>query len=447
MFRSLQFRLLLTFAVVIAVVLGAVALFANETSSGELKQQEQFHRVEFDRGMQMSLANHYYVMGSWAGVQTPIELMAQFTGERLVLVGTDGTVLADSESTLIGQRFPEDWSGRVIPVMVRNQPMAPVAVVYRDPGPEGGSGGAGGFESNVGNSLLWAALIAGSVAIVLAFFLSRRILHPVAALTSAARKLGKGDLGQRVKVKSRDEVGELATTFNAMADELERTEQLRRSMVADAAHELRTPLTNIRGYLEAIKDGVIKPDAGTIESMHEEALLLTHLADDLQELALVDAGELRLDVRADDLVEIVQKAVAAIQPQATAKQISVETKLAPDLSPVMVDAERIGQVLRNLLSNAVAYTPEGGEVSVSVRSLGEWAEVRVADSGIGIAAEDMPFIFERFYRADKSRSRATGSVGLGLTIINRLVEAHGGSIEVHSEEGRGSTFVFTVPRA
>jgi signal transduction histidine kinase len=444
MFRSLQFRLLLTFAVVIAVVLGAVALFANETSSGELEQQEQFRRGKFDRGMQLSLAQHYWLMGGWAEVQTPIEMMARISGERLVLVDMDGTVLADSELTLNGQSFPEDWTGREIPVIVGNQPMA---IVYESPGPEGESGEAGGFESTVGSSLLWAALIAGAVTLVLTFFLSRRILHPISALTSAARKLGRGDLSQRVKVKSRDEVGELATTFNAMADELERTEQLRRSMVADAAHELRTPLTNIRGYLEAIKDGVIKADAGTIESMHEEALLLTHLADDLQELALVDAGELRLDVRADDVAEIVRKAVAAIQPQATAKQISVETKLAPDLSPVMVDAERIGQVLRNLLSNAVAYTPEGGEVSVLVRSLGEWVEVRVADSGIGIAAGDMPFIFERFYRADKSRSRATGGVGLGLTIIKRLVEAHGGSIEVHSEEGRGSTFVFTVPRA
>ena len=444
MFRSLQFRLLLTFAVVIAVVLGAVALFANETSSGELEQQEQFRRGKFDRGMQLSLAQHYWLMGGWAEVQTPIEMMARISGERLVLVDMDGTVLADSELTLNDQSFPEDWSGREVPVIVGNQPMA---IVYEAPGPEGESGEAGGFESTVGSSLLWAALIAGAVTLVLTFFLSRRILHPISALTLAARKLGKGDLRQRVKVKSRDEVGELATTFNAMADELERTEQLRRSMVADAAHELRTPLSNIRGYLEAIKDGVIKADAGTIESMHEEALLLTHLADDLQELALVDAGELRLDVRADDLAEIVRKAVAATQPQATAKQISIETKLAPDLPPVMVDAERIGQVLRNLLSNAVAYTPEGGEVSVSVRSLGEWVEVRVADSGIGIAAEDMPFIFERFYRADKSRSRATGGVGLGLTIIKRLVEAHGGAIEVHSEEGRGSTFVFTVPQA
>ena len=444
MFRSLQFRLLLTFAVVIAVVLGAVALFANETSSGELEQQEQFRRGKFDRGMQLSLAQHYWLMGGWAEVQTPIEMMARISGERLVLVDIDGTVLADSELTLNGQSFPEDWSGREVPVVVGNQPMA---IVYESPGPEGESGEAGGFESTVGSSLLWAALIAGAVTLVLTFFLSRRILHPISALTLAARKLGRGDLSQRVKVKSRDEVGELATTFNAMADELERTEQIRRSMVADAAHELRTPLTNIRGYLEAIKDGVIKADAGTIESMHEEALLLTHLADDLQELALVDAGELRLDVRADDVAEIVRKAVVATQPQATAKQISVETKLAPDLPPVMVDAERIGQVLRNLLSNAVAYTPEGGEVSVLVRSLGEWVEVRVADSGIGIAVGDMPFIFERFYRADKSRSRATGGVGLGLTIIKRLVEAHGGSIEVHSEEGRGSTFVFTVPRA
>ena len=217
--------------------------------------------------------------------------------------------------------------------------------------------------------------------------------------------------------------------------------------MADVAHELRTPLSNIRGYLEALRDGVIEPDASTIESMHEEALLLTRLADDLQELALAEAGELRLDLAPNDLADIVRKAVAAIQVQAATKDIHIETKLAPDLPQVKVDAEWIGQVLRNLLSNAVAYTPQGGQVSVSARTLGSWVELSVADSGTGIPAEDLPFIFERFYRADKSRSRATGGVGLGLTIVKRLVEAHGGSIEAHSEEGRGSTFVFTVPQA
>ncbi|MFC1945042.1 sensor histidine kinase, partial [Chloroflexota bacterium] len=351
-----------------------------------------------------------------------------------------------SDFALIGQRFDEDWAERSIPVTIANRH---VATIYPAPQPPAGPPYAADedVDGGIGGSLLWAALLAGAVALLLTFLLSRRILHPITSLTSAARRLGNGDFSQRVEVKSPDEVGELASTFNAMADELERTESLRKNMVADVAHELRAPLANIQGYLEAIRDGLVQADAGTIESMYEEALLLTRLIEDLQNLAQAEAGELRLNLRTCHILDIVNKAVVALKVPATTKGVHIDVPPSPGLPPIEVDAERIGQVVRNLLSNAINYTPEGGGISVSARSPGRYIEVSISDSGVGIPASDLPFIFERFYRTDKSRSRFSGGAGLGLTIAKQMVEAHGGTIEVHSEEGRGSTFTFTVPAA
>jgi signal transduction histidine kinase len=267
----------------------------------------------------------------------------------------------------------------------------------------------------------------------------------VEALSRAARGLARGDFSQRVDVRSRDEVGELARTFNTMAEELKRADEMRRNLVADVAHELRTPLTNIRGYIEAIRDGLVKPDAATLNSIYEEVLLLSRLIEDLQLLALAEAGQLPLHLQTCDLSEVVRKAAAAVQPQAEAKGLSL-TVAVPGRLPVRADPERTGQVLRNLLTNAVNYTPRGGRITVAVEEAGEEAEVRVVDTGVGIPPEELPYIFERFYRVDKSRSRATGGTGLGLTIARRLVEAQGGRMRAESQVGRGSTFIFTLPK-
>jgi len=232
-----------------------------------------------------------------------------------------------------------------------------------------------------------------------------------------------------------------------MAADLQRTEQLRLNMVADAAHELRTPLSNVKGYLEAIRDGLKEPDAGTIQSLDEEVTLLSRLVDDLQELSLAEAGELTLRCRPEDITGIIERAVAARHPRATAKGISLSADLPDELPRVNVDPDRISQVLRNLLENAVAHTARGGAVSVSAEQQGDRVAVSVTDNGEGIPAEDLPNVFERFYRVDKSRTRATGGSGLGLTIARRLVEVHGGRIEAFSEPGAGSRFTFTIPVA
>jgi len=240
-------------------------------------------------------------------------------------------------------------------------------------------------------------------------------------------------------------MGELAKAFNYMASDLERTEQLRQNMVADAAHELRTPLSNIRGYLEAICDGIKKPDTDTIRSLDEEATLLSQLVDDLQALSLAEAGELKLNCQAEDIIRLIKQAVAIKQTQAIVKGVSISTEVSQKLPLVNVDSRRIGQVLHNLLENAIAHTEKSGSIVVTAQKQDNWVKISVTDTGEGIPAEDLPSIFERFYRVDKSRARATGGSGLGLTIAKRLVEAHGGKIEAQSELGKGSCFSFTLP--
>jgi len=297
----------------------------------------------------------------------------------------------------------------------------------------------------VNRALLLIALAAGLVAALLILGLSRRILAPVEALTAVVRRMAAGDLDQRVAVTSRDELGELAHAFNTMADGLARLEMLRRNMVTDVAHELRTPLSNIRGYLEALRDGVLEPEPGLVNSLHEEALLLNRLVDDLQDLALAEAGRLRLEREPTDLAPVVAWALDRLRPQAAERQIALRVDLAESLPPVDADAGRVGQVLHNLLHNALLHTPADGEITVTAQVGGLWVQVGVRDTGVGIGPGDLPHVFERFYRADKSRSRATGGAGLGLAIARQLVEAHGGQIKVESQVGRGTQFTFTLP--
>jgi len=321
-------------------------------------------------------------------------------------------------------------------------------------GPANVSDGLEALLASSNRTLLLIALGAGLGAVLIAAGLSRRILRPVGALTEAAGRMSAGDLGQRVNIASRDEIGELAQAFNQMADGLERQEHLRRNMVSDVAHELRTPLTNIRGYLQAVSEGVIEPSEDVIASLLDEAVHLASLVDDLQDLSLADARQLSLDFRPSDICAVIQRTTSPFRSRAEKKGVRLGTDCSDELPLVCIDSRRIAQVLRNLLENALTHTPEGGTIAVSARSLveattrpGNWVEVCVSDTGTGIAPHDLPRVFDRFYRADHSRTRATGGSGLGLAIAKQFVEAHGGQISVSSTPGAGSSFRFTLPRA
>ena len=300
--------------------------------------------------------------------------------------------------------------------------------------------------------LVGAVTAAGALALFLTWLLSRGIVGPVEALTAAARRMERGDLQARVEARSRDEVGALAGAFNAMAASLERTESLRRQMVSDVAHELRTPLTNLRGQLEAIQDGILPADAATIRSLHEEALLLSRLVDDLQELALAEAGRLRLDRERVPALQAMESAAAAFRVEAAARQITLAVEsgdagVASEAGAVDADRTRLGQALRNLVSNAVAHTPAGGRVTLRARRDGAKIAFSVSDTGPGIDPDHLPHVFERFYRADSSRTRATGGAGLGLAIVRHLVEAHGGDVSIESPPGSGTTVTCRFPAA
>ena len=453
MTHSFRFRLLVAFALVIAVVIGTVSLFVARSAAGEIRKYQAQSNETRSARMQAVLSGYYAGRGEWAGIQPFVEQMGTLYGQHIVVADSSGVVVADSHEGFLGRGPDPRWAGRALPI---RPPPAPGGAGAREPGTlyinpeavsEADSASVQRLANSINHFLLWGGLLAVGVAMVFTSFLSRRMSAPVRALTSAARRVGQGDFSQRVDVRGKDEVAELALTFNSMADDLTRAQELRRNLVADAAHELRTPLSNIRGYLEAVRDGLMQPDAPTLNSVYEEVLLLSKLVEELQELSLADAGELKLFQQPEDISELIQKVASAVQPAIKAKGLSLTVGLADGLPLCQIDSQRIGQVLRNLLDNAVAHTPEGGAIAVTAVEQGDRVEVAVADTGEGIPPEHLPNVFERFYRVDKSRARATGGSGLGLTIAKRLVEAHGGKIVVQSEAGKGSRFAFTVSRA
>lgn len=444
MLRSLRFRLLLTFVVVLVAAVGSVALLASRVTSSEFQRYVEHGGMVRHRRFEAMLAMYYRQSEGWDGVQAVVEQMGQITGERIALADGEGRVIADSSRTLVGQAVDRNWGD---PTAVIAYHETPVGAVYIDPLGQGDDPQRESFLASVNRALLLAGVIGGLVAALFAMGLSRRILRPVGALTVAARRMEKGDLSQRVEVQSGDEIGELARAFNAMADGLAHLEELRRNMVTDVAHELRTPLSNIRGYLEALQDGVIEPERRIVDSLYEETVLLSRLVDDLQELALAEAGQIRLERRRMVLADIVDRALEVVRPQAAARGIALQADVPGGLPHIEMDARRVGQVLGNLLSNALTHTPAGGEIVVAARAKESEVEVSVGDTGEGIAPEHLPYVFERFYRVDRSRARATGGAGLGLAIARQLVEAHGGRIRVESEAGRGTRFTFSLPIA
>jgi len=444
MFHSLRFRLLVALILVVVVMVGGMALVSIQVTTRTFQGYEHSRGMMRDWRFQGFLTRHYTGHRNWSGVQPEVERIGQVTGERVILADREGWIIADSEGELLGETVGQDW-GAPAALIVHNG--TPVGALYVGLPDWLGSPGSEAPLDSINRALLLVAVIAGLGAVLLIVGLSRRIFAPVEALTAAARRMEAGDLSQRVEITSQDEIGDLARAFNAMADGLVRLEKLRRNMVNDIAHELRTPLTNIRGYLQALQDGMVEPEMHVIDSLHEEAMLLNHLVDDLQELSLAEAGQLRLKRQPVALADVVDRAVGAFGSRVEAEGIALQVDLPEDLPPVDIDPRRIGQVVRNLLDNGLTHTSLGGEVGVSARVSKQWVEVKVWDTGAGIAVEDLPYVFERFYRVDKSRSRATGGAGLGLAIARQLVKAHGGQIEVQSEIGQGTQFTFTLPVA
>ena len=305
--------------------------------------------------------------------------------------------------------------------------------------------------ASVVNMMLIAVTVASAVAalaaILIAVVVSRHLTAPIHSLIRSSRLLTAGHYTTRVTVAAQDEVGELAATFNTLAETLETTEERRLKLIGDMAHELRTPLATLQGNVEGLLDGVVFPSETLWAQLLNDAGRMSHLIDDLQELSRVEARQLPIRCTKLDPGRLMMQTVERFSLQFDHAGIRLVLDRSPTLPPVFADPERVMQILSNLLGNALRYTPTGGIVTLSARSQPKDVAFSISDTGIGIAVEHLPHLFERFYRVDRSRSRALGGSGVGLTIARALVEAQRGAISVESPgPGRGTTVTFTLPR-
>jgi signal transduction histidine kinase len=295
-------------------------------------------------------------------------------------------------------------------------------------------------------ALLLATIGAVCVALLLGVVFARTLTRPIRDLTYAADALRQGNLGQQVPIRSRDELGRLAQTFNQMSTDLARATHARRQMTADIAHDLRTPLQVIGGYIDAMAEGDLEPTRERLATVYSEIEHLQHLVADLRTLSQADAGELPLHRQAVPPQELLARVAATYANHAAQQNITLTTNAAPGLPPLHIDEDRMRQVLGNLVSNALRYTPAGGQIMLAAAPNAAGVCLTVQDSGAGIAAADLPYVFERFYRGDRARQDDTGASGLGLAIARALIELHGGSITVASPgQGAGTTFTIILP--
>jgi len=300
------------------------------------------------------------------------------------------------------------------------------------------------FLTAVHRYLLWATIAALALAFIISYFLIRRVLRPLSQMHAITREVAAGNFSARVDVTSQDEVGELGIAFNRMADSLEQVEKLRKTMVADVAHELRTPLTNLRGYLEALNDEVLPPSRETFTMLQQEIMRLVSLVENLQQLARADAARAFLKREKLSLGEVADQILSLYRLQFQEKKISIEKSIVPEAEFVMADRDKLLQAIRNLVENAWKYTPENGRIAVTTERVPGAVKLTIANSGPAIKDSDLPFIFERFFRADRSRARDGGGAGIGLAIVRELIEAHGGNVGAESRDGETLVW-FSLP--
>ena len=303
----------------------------------------------------------------------------------------------------------------------------------------------------VNGAVVIGGLLALAAAIIVGYFVFRSITRPIEQLTAAAHQLAQGDLGTRVTVDDRparlgpDEISELGAAFNTMADHLQEADQIQRDMTADIAHELRTPLAVMRGILEAMHDGVYPLDVEHLDPVLNQVKLLSRLVDDLRTLALAEAGHMPLVKRPTDLRALIENTLTSFEAQAAIQQVVLKSGGASSLPTIDLDPDRIQQAIGILISNALRYTPPHGSITIATQAEKDNVLIEVSDTGSGIAPEDLSRVFERFYRADKSRARESGGSGLGLAIAKSIVEAHGGTLLVTSELDKGTTLLMKLP--
>jgi len=451
--NKLWVRLGMAFALVALAAIAVVGLVANyQLTTG-------FHRYvisnQVDRLLLPALKAHYQQTGSWEGVEEVFQRLPGPRGKggghgmppQYTLTDASGRVVYD-DTGAAPDHLSNTQRRQAIPIEVEGRVVGYLLVSVGEGESQGRAEAA--FFDLITRSLVWAGVVAAILALALGFFVARQLSAPLSQLARAARALSQGDLGQRVPVSGSEEISEVMAAFNEMAQELERSEALRQQMIADIAHELRTPLTVIQGNLQALLDGVYPLTQEEIAQVYDETLTLARLVNDLRALTQAEAGQLSLHPHRVDVPALVQQAVAVFQDAAREKDVALAADLSVQLPAMWADPDRVRQVLYNLLSNALRHTPAGGSVRIEARADalpdGQPAvRITVADTGPGLTPEEQAHVFERFWRADASRSRDRGGSGLGLTIARHLIEAQGGRIGVESAPGQGARFWFILP--
>lgn len=444
----LYLKLLLAFVAVVLLAVLIVAALANQAAQREVANLMVGGAMTTESALVNELAGYYRGHGDWSGVDAVLQTGAghgHMMGQRLLVTDAGGVVVADSAGQWLGRTLAPGQLRDAAAIQVDGQTVGSLVVLGGAGGGMGNAASTATLLARVNRAIWLAALAAGVAAIVLGGLLAYGLVKPVRALTIAAGAVAAGQFSRRVAAGPNDEIGDLARAFNAMAGSLERAEQARREMTADIAHELRNPIAVLQGSLEAVVDGVLPPTPENLQPLLEQTQVLARLVDDLRTVALAEAGHLSLQREPADPAEVAQTAVAQFQAAAEARGIGLTLEAPPGLPAVMLDRQRIIQVLGNLLSNALRHTPPGGSVTCQVSTGDGSVQFAVRDTGAGIPPEALPRIFERFYRADAARARADGGTGLGLTIAKQLVEAHGGRIEARSAPGQGATVLFSLP--
>lgn len=400
------------------------------------------------QGLVAALEEYYQNRHSWAGVESILQTpgagrgMGAMMNQRLRLADSQGNLIVDTAVRNPAGTLTNNELSSAIPLHTGG-----LIVGYLLP--EGGMGFSRNDEafliSRINRAALIAGLIAAAISLVLAFLIAYRLLKPVRELTYAAEQLAKGDLSQRVQVQGNDELARLGSTFNQMAGSLQNAEQSRRAMTADIAHELRNPLAVQRANLEALQDGIYPLTPESLDPILEQNQLLNRLVEDLRTLALADAGQLQLECVPTDYPASVKRVTGRFETQADSKNIEIMFSAEKPCSKVVADPGRVEQILGNLLTNAIHHTHPGGRIWIEIRCNSDAAILTLRDNGPGISPEALPYVFDRFYRADKSRSRSEGGTGLGLAIARQLAQAHGGSLIAANHPEGGALFTLTLP--
>lgn len=454
---KLQTKLIAAFIVIILLMGISQSLFLQSSIRSTFQNYLDQHTNNFMLRMEQYLEAYYEESGSWDDVQEiffendsttgqghgmmmrRMMMNMSMSSDDLLLLDLNGKVIGDSSGTRIGTNG-NDVTGKKISLNVNHAKIGTLVLHQRQL-----QNLEKEFMQSSNTAIFISGLFAAIAALLSSIFIAKKISKPLKVLMAGIKQIGGGQKVHEINISTTGEFYELSEAFNDMIKKLNRNEEIRRSLVADVAHELRTPLAILQGKLESIQEGITAPTEETILELTDEVYRLTRLVKDLQQLSLAEAGKLKLNLSPVNLNELIDKVCHNFKWLAEEKGIMLHHDHIPSNCSPRVDADRMTQVFVNLIGNALRHTPLGGIVEVSAQQQGDLLLIRVADTGKGIPAEKLPHIFDRFYKADASRSRGESGTGLGLSIAKGFIEAHGGVITVESQVGRGTLFLITIP--